>query len=84
LLDRWSEAYSIILDPAPSLGEFSTNDLSWWRQSERELRQLGIQVGGEAAASLLDSHLRPAPQDPSGRGKATSTSGSACSRALAA
>jgi hypothetical protein len=59
LLNRWSEAYSIILDPALSLGEFSTSDLSWWRQSERELRQLDIQVGGEAAASLLDSYLQP-------------------------
>jgi hypothetical protein len=59
LLNRWSEAYSIVLDPALSLGEFSTGDLSWWRQSERELLQLDIQVGGEAAASLLDSYLHP-------------------------
>jgi hypothetical protein len=59
LLNRWSEAYSIVLDPALSLGEFSTGDLSWWRQSERELLELGIQVGGEAAASLLDSYLQP-------------------------
>lgn len=59
MLNRWSEAYSIILDPALSLGEFSTSDLSWWRRSERELLQLGVQVGGEAAASLLDSYLHP-------------------------
>jgi hypothetical protein len=59
LLNRWSEAYSIVLDPALSLGEFSAGDLSWWRQSKRELVQLGIQVGGEAGASLLDSHLHP-------------------------
>lgn len=60
LLNRWSEAYSNVLGPALSLGEFSAGDLSWWRQSARELVQLGIQVGGEAGASVLDPHLKPA------------------------
>ncbi|MET9000549.1 type IV toxin-antitoxin system AbiEi family antitoxin [Amycolatopsis sp. NPDC004169] len=60
LLDRWSEAYSITLHGPLALGEFSVGDLSWWRDSETEMRSMGIQVGGEAGASLIDPHLRPA------------------------
>ncbi|NBH07389.1 hypothetical protein GTY80_29645 [Amycolatopsis sp. SID8362] len=60
LLDRWAEAYSITLNATLSLGEFSVDDLSWWPDSEAEMRAQGIQMGGEAAASLIDSHLRPA------------------------
>ncbi|WP_326568636.1 type IV toxin-antitoxin system AbiEi family antitoxin [Amycolatopsis rhabdoformis] len=60
LLDRWSEAYSITLDSSLALGEFVAPDLSWWRKAEDELLSLGVQLGGEAAASLLDPHLRPA------------------------
>ncbi|MEQ0562165.1 type IV toxin-antitoxin system AbiEi family antitoxin [Amycolatopsis sp. NEAU-NG30] len=60
LLDRWAEAYSITLHAALALGEFSVDDLSWWPASETEMRSMGIQLGGEAGASLLDSHLRPA------------------------
>jgi hypothetical protein len=59
LLDRWSEAYSITLHTTLALGEFAVDDLSWWRDSESEMRSLGIQVGGEAGASLIDPHLRP-------------------------
>jgi hypothetical protein len=59
LLNRWSEAYSIVLDSALSLGDFSAGDLSWWRKSEPELLSLGVQVGGEAGASLIDPHLKP-------------------------
>jgi hypothetical protein len=59
LLDRWSEAYSITLHAALALGEFVVDDLSWWPDSESEMRSLGIQVGGEAAAGLIDPHLRP-------------------------
>ncbi|WP_370970947.1 type IV toxin-antitoxin system AbiEi family antitoxin [Amycolatopsis sp. cg9] len=60
LLDRWSEAYSITLHGSLALGEFSVDDLSWWPDSESEMRSLGIQVGGEAGAGLIDPHLRPA------------------------
>ncbi|WP_165436552.1 type IV toxin-antitoxin system AbiEi family antitoxin [Amycolatopsis suaedae] len=59
LLDRWSEAYSITLDSALTLGEFDAADLSWWRDAESDLLALGVQVGGEAGASLIDPHLRP-------------------------
>jgi hypothetical protein len=60
LLSRWSEAYSITLAPALALGEFSVPDISWWRTAEEELTGAGVQVGGEAAASLLDPRLVPA------------------------
>lgn len=60
LLDRWSEAYSISLDAALALGDFVAADLSWWRDAEADLLSLGVQVGGEAGASLIDPHLRPA------------------------
>jgi len=60
LLDRWSEAYSITLDTSLALGEFVAADLSWWREAEADLLASGVQVGGEAGASLIDPHLRPA------------------------
>ncbi|MFD5249534.1 type IV toxin-antitoxin system AbiEi family antitoxin [Amycolatopsis sp. NPDC058340] len=60
LLDRWSEAYSITLDTSLALGEFATADLSWWPDAEADLLSAGVQVGGEAGASLIDPHLRPA------------------------
>ncbi|MGW7536679.1 type IV toxin-antitoxin system AbiEi family antitoxin [Amycolatopsis sp. NPDC054798] len=60
LLDRWTEAYSITLDATLVLGEFAAADLSWWRNSETDLLSLDVQVGGEAGASLIDPHLRPA------------------------
>jgi hypothetical protein len=59
LLNRWSEAYSTTLSPALSLGEFSAPDISWWPNSEDELLKSGVQVGGEAGASLVDPHLVP-------------------------
>ncbi|WP_370946986.1 type IV toxin-antitoxin system AbiEi family antitoxin [Amycolatopsis sp. cg5] len=60
LLDRWSEAYSITLDAALALGEFAAADLSWWHDAEADLLSQGVQVGGEAGASVIDPHLRPA------------------------
>lgn len=60
LLNRWSEAYSTRLSPTLALGDFEAHDLSWWRDSEEELTQADVQVGGEAGASVLDPHLIPA------------------------
>ena len=60
LLNRWSEAYSTRLSPVLSLGDFEASDISWWRGSEDDLTRLDVQVGGEAAASVLDPHLIPA------------------------
>ncbi len=59
LLNRWSEAYSIRLSPSLSLGDFEVPDISWWQSSEDEMTQSNVQVGGEAGASLIDSHLIP-------------------------
>lgn len=60
LLSRWAEAYSITLAPSLALAQFVAEDLSWWRSAEQSLSAEGIQVGGEAAGSILDPHLRPA------------------------
>ncbi|MET7991160.1 type IV toxin-antitoxin system AbiEi family antitoxin [Amycolatopsis sp. NPDC005232] len=60
LLDRWSEAYSTTLASSLVLAEFVTADLSWWSKAKVEMLSLGVQVGGEAGASLIDRHLRPA------------------------
>lgn len=60
LLNRWSEAYSTRLSPALFIGDFEVPDISWWRDSEDELTQSNVQVGGEAGASLIDPHLIPA------------------------
>lgn len=59
LLNRWSEAYSIALAPTLVLQNFFATDLSWWQQSREQLVELGVQVGGEAGASILDPRLRP-------------------------
>ncbi len=60
LLNRWSEAYSTRLSPTLVLDDFEAPDIAWWRDSEEELTQADVQVGGEAGASLLDPHLIPA------------------------
>ncbi|NUU24894.1 MAG: hypothetical protein HOV68_25820 [Streptomycetaceae bacterium] len=60
LLSRWSEAYSTTLSPALFLGSFSVEDISWWSGAKEELAESEVQLGGEAAASLMDPHLVPA------------------------
>jgi hypothetical protein len=59
LLSRWSEAYSTTLSPTLFLGGFSIGDISWWSSAKAELSKLNVQLGGEVAASLIDSHLIP-------------------------
>src|SRR5215475_3158664 len=59
LLNRWAEAYSIVLTPALAIQDLAVADLSWWQRSKGQLTDLGVQVGGEAGASVLDPRLRP-------------------------
>lgn len=59
LLNRWSEAYSISLSPSLQMSDLRSESMSWWSTSEAEFRQHGIQLGGEAAGSMLDDYLRP-------------------------
>lgn len=60
LLDRWTEAYALSLSPSLHLGYYRAPDPGWWRHAHADLQDAGVHLGGEAAASELDSHLRPA------------------------
>jgi hypothetical protein len=42
------------------LGYYRTPDPEWWLAARADLQAAGVYLGGEAAASELDSHLRPA------------------------
>jgi hypothetical protein len=60
LFDRWVEAYGLDLFPRLSLGHFDSTDDRWWVHADEAMRAEGALWGGELAAHLLDSHLRPA------------------------
>jgi hypothetical protein len=60
LLNRWTEAYALSLSASVHLGYYRASDPGWWRPARADLRAAGVYLGGEAAASELDSHLRPA------------------------
>lgn len=58
LFDRWVEAYALTLAPRLGLGRFEAREPRWWRKADRELGKAKVQLGGESAASRLDSQLR--------------------------
>jgi hypothetical protein len=60
LLNRWTEAYALSLSASLHLGYYRAPDPGWWLPVRADLQGAGVQLGGEAAASELDSHLRPA------------------------
>jgi len=60
LLDRWAEAYTVNLAGKLSIASFTLDDLASLREAEKDLLEQGAQLGGELAASRIDSHLRPA------------------------
>jgi Uncharacterized protein conserved in bacteria len=60
LLSRWAEAYTITLAPKLALISLHAGKSEWWRSAGADLLEHGVQIGGEAGASLLDAHLRPA------------------------
>lgn len=59
LLDRWTEAYALSLAATLHLGYYRAADPSWWREAGEYLRAGGVELGGEAAAGVLDDRLRP-------------------------
>lgn len=59
LLDRWTEAYALSLFASLHLGYYRAPDPDWWLHARAALRDAGVHLGGEAAASELDSRLRP-------------------------
>ena len=60
LLNRWTEAYALTLSASLHLGYYRAPDPGWWLDARADLQAVGMDIGGEAAASELDSHLRPA------------------------
>lgn len=59
MLSRWAEAYAISLAPKLGLFTLHAGNRDWWTSARAELLEHRVQIGGEAAASLLDAHLRP-------------------------
>lgn len=60
LLNRWTEAYALTLSSSLHLGYYRASDPDWRLPARADLQATGVYLGGEAAASELDSHLRPA------------------------
>jgi hypothetical protein len=59
LLTRWTEAYALSLAVALELGRYRAPDPAWWSTAGADLAGAGVELGGEAAASMLDDRLRP-------------------------
>lgn len=59
LLDRWVEAYSIRLEPKLGKGYFASTLPDWWMGADFNPGDFGVQVGGEAAAWMMDGFLKP-------------------------
>jgi hypothetical protein len=60
LLTRWTEAYALSLAASLHLGAYRAADPQWWAGAREELLDAGVDLGGEAAGSVMDAHLRPA------------------------
>ena len=59
LLTRWTEAYALSLYASLGLGLYRAEDPAWWTSARADLADAGVDLGGEAAASVLDERLRP-------------------------
>lgn len=57
LLDRWVEAYPEKLKPKLRVGEFISDDTSWWKTFD--LAKFGAYWGGEVGAEKYTSYLKP-------------------------
>lgn len=60
LLGRWAEAYTVNLTRKLAIASFTLDDLARLPEAEEDLLEQGAQLGGELAASRIDSHLHPA------------------------
>ncbi|MCU1648686.1 MAG: hypothetical protein JWN03_8961 [Nocardia sp.] len=59
LLDRWTEAFTTSLAHKLAIAEFRDDSPRWWMDTRELLAENKIQLGGEAAGSILDSDLSP-------------------------
>ena len=57
LLDRWVEAYPEKLKPKLRVGEFISDDTSWWKTFD--IAKFGAYWGGEVGAEKYTSYLKP-------------------------
>jgi len=60
LFKRWVDAYALDLSPRLKVAAFDAPDSGWWQRATESVRDSGGQWGGEVAAHLLGSRLRPA------------------------
>lgn len=57
LLDRWVETYPEKLKPKLRVGEFISDDTSWWKTFD--ITKFGAYWGGEVGAEKYTSYLKP-------------------------
>lgn len=57
LLDRWVEAYPEKLKPKLRVGEFMSEDTSWWKTFD--IAKFGAYWGGEVGAKKYTAYLKP-------------------------
>lgn len=56
LIMRWAEAFPYLVRNKTQLGQFTSDDMDWWRAVDEKV---GVQLSGEVAASLLSNYLQP-------------------------
>ncbi len=57
MLNRWVDMWPIRLKPRLFEGEFTIDQLDWWRGLD--ITQFKAQWGGETAAAIMTDHLQP-------------------------
>lgn len=60
LFDRWADGYVLNLDRRLVLGHYNTGDPRPWLAGRIDVAEFGGQWGGENAAAILGTNLRPA------------------------
>jgi hypothetical protein len=56
LITRWAEAFPYLVRNKMHLGQFTADNIDWWQSVGDDM---GIQLSGEVAASLLSNYLQP-------------------------
>ena len=56
LTNRWAEAFPYLVRNKTHLGQFTADNIDWWRSISDDM---GVQLSGEVAASLLSNYLQP-------------------------
>ncbi len=56
LIARWAEVFPYLVRNKMHLGQFTSDNIDWWQSVDSNM---GIQLSGEVAASLLSNYLQP-------------------------